>query len=139
MRKRRPFSHNQGVTIPMTPIIDIVFLLLIYFMLASNFIQEQQFNVKLPESAKGTPRRHAALVVVVSETGSLSFNGRKTDIKGLKGLLDEVSREERDEGLEIRAQRQAPIQFVVTVMDIAKEAGIKKVMITTQQNGKALP
>ncbi len=123
----------------MTPIIDIVFLLLIYFMLASNFIQEQQFNVKLPESAKGTPRRHAALVVVVSETGSLSFNGRKTDIKGLKGLLDEVSREERDEGLEIRAQRQAPIQFVVTVMDIAKEAGIKKVMITTQQNGKALP
>ncbi|NPA95369.1 MAG: biopolymer transporter ExbD [Thermodesulfobacteria bacterium] len=133
MKKRRPTRRIHNIAIPMTPIIDIVFLLLIYFMLASNFIQEQQFSVDLPESSKGVAKAETALVVVVSKAGSLILNGKKTDLEGLKGLLLSRPPKSREEGLEIRAHRQAPIQFIISIMDTARQAGIKKVMITTQR------
>lgn len=132
MIRRRGIRYEDGLTIAMTPIIDIVFLLLIYFMLASNFIEEQQFVVDLPQSAHGITKTASAFVITITEQGKIMADNKVVDKKGLIKMLKGLSREVKARGVEIRAERTTPVEQVVALMDVVKSCMIKKVKITTR-------
>ena len=132
MKRRRIAQYENGLSIPMTPLIDIVFLLLIYFMLASNFIEEQQFVVGLPQSLHGSARSKGAFVVGISKDGAFFVNKRTVDEQGIKKLFMSFTEEAKARGIEIRAARDVAVEHVVRLMDIAKACKIKKVKITTE-------
>ena len=133
-RRGRVLKATQSVSIPITPLIDIVFLLLIYFMLASNFIEEQQFVVDLPRSSKGDARTKGPIVVTLKRNGGLFIDGKEASETDLRKRLKQLSPKAKQEGLEVRAEQDVAVRRVVKIMDMAKEAGVKKVMITTQKD-----
>ncbi len=135
MRRRRALDQGSKPLVPMTPLVDIVFLLLIYFMLASNFVTEQQLVVDLPQSRHGTGVKHAPVILSITSDGSFFLNDRRVEGDQLEKALRGLSEVSRERAIEIRAERQVPVHFVVQAMDAAKGAHFTKVKVETTLKG----
>lgn len=125
-------------SINLTPLIDVVFLLLIFFMVTTTFSRETRLQVNLPEAEAGTlSTQTERLEIVVSRDGSFALNGQ-TLINGrvetlLRGLALE-SDGNLDLPVIIVADSQASHQSVVTAMDAIGQAGFARLSIATQRS-----
>tara|TARA_B100000029_G_scaffold378211_1_gene372929 strand:+ start:389 stop:811 length:423 start_codon:yes stop_codon:yes gene_type:complete len=130
---------NTDVEINLTPLIDVVFLLLIFFMVSTTFIKETHLSIDLPE-ALVDPAWVAKEQIEVSITkqGNMAVNGialinEKHDT--LKSALEEVSAGNNATSLIITADAATPHRFVVMAMDVAGQLGFIKLSITTKNVG----
>jgi len=130
-RRRLPVDVN------LTPLIDVVFLLLIFFMVTTTFTKESRLSIDLPE-ADGDPQvvNTDVIEVIVDQQGFYAVNGlrlSKNDKDNLRKALISVAGKERDQQFLISADKAAPHQSVVTVMELAGELAFAGVSIATQQ------
>jgi len=132
VRRRHPLSQGSKPLVPVTPLIDIVFLLLIYFMLASNFVTEQQMVVDLPESSHGVAVRHVPTIISITADGTFYLNGQRIVADSLVTSLSGIPRQMHLKELEIRAQRDTPVYLVIQAMDAARETGFTKIRVETR-------
>jgi len=128
LRRRR----KEGVEIPVTPLIDIVFLLLIYFLLTSHFVKIQALKVRLPENTtRASTVKEETLTITISKEGDFWINGKKIPRSELTEAIEtEVSRI-KARRIFLEADRRARVQLLVTAMDAARKAGIKEIAIKT--------
>ena len=120
----------------LTSLIDVVFLLLIFFMVSTSFVKQSQININLPESStppitEETPER---VDVMITESGDYLVNGRELINKRpstLRRALNDVIDGDNSVPLTISADANARHQSVVAVMDIAGQLGIKQINIAT--------
>ena len=121
----------------LTPLIDVVFLLLIFFMVSTTFIREQRLTINLPESSESpTDVADHRVEIVVSSTGGYAVNGTPlVDNKGatLRSAINDASKGDRNLPLIITADGTAPHQAVVTAMDAAGQLGFRRLSITTRK------
>ena len=133
-----PRSAKPDNGINLTPLIDVVFLLLIFFMVTTTFTRETRMLISLPE-AEGEPvaaEQQAPLELVISRDGSYSVNGQNLinrDIKTIMAALRDASEGNRDIPLIITADAQSTHQAVITAMDAAGRLGFESLNIATQQ------
>lgn len=125
MRFRRQSNVEEGVNL--TPLIDVVFLLLIFFMVSTTFTKETHLTLTLPE-ASGEERVSKVdyLEVVVAADGGYAINGNTLVNKHIDTLmkgLQEVAGDARDIPLVITGDAKAPYQSLVTAMDAAGQLG----------------
>ncbi|MCB1668566.1 MAG: biopolymer transporter ExbD [Pseudomonadales bacterium] len=135
MKFRRQRKSENGVNL--TPLIDVVFLLLIFFMVSTTFTKETHLVIDLPE-AEGESVEQPAMVVevLVNRDGSYSINGNalvNRDIETLMKGLYEVSGGDSELPMIITADAKASHQSVITAMDAAGRMGFVHLQITTQQ------
>jgi biopolymer transport protein ExbD len=126
--------------INLTPLIDVVFLLLIFFMVTTTFTKETRLTVDLPE-AQGVAQeqQQEQLEVTISAQGSFAVNGKSlvnNDAETLKTALFKMSGGDSSLPLVITADAVTPHQAVVTAMDVAGQLGILHLSITTQEPGQ---
>jgi biopolymer transport protein ExbD len=118
--------------IEITPLIDVVLLLLIFFMISTTFVTTPGIKVKLPQAATQAATREQDIVVVVTEEGQLYFNNRRVTLDRLRlGLKEEVSKGGKDL-LIVKADKESKHGRVVEVMDLAKQVGISRIAIATE-------
>lgn len=135
MKFRRKAREN--VDIGLAPLIDVVFILLLFFVVTTTFTRETQLQVDLPEAASGTPPQQAEakrLEVVIDVDGKFALNGKSLIKHDLNTLMAALSKEsEGDTGLPmvISADGKAPHQAVITAMDAAGKLGFAQLRITT--------
>jgi biopolymer transport protein ExbD len=118
-------------------LIDVMFFLLIFFMLSSTFTKESHLGVELPE-ANGAPSTETQqqIEIVINEQGTFSVNGRSlvnNEIDTLKSAIVKVSEGKTDLPLLLTADAKTPHQYVVTAMDVAGQLGFVKISITSRQ------
>lgn len=136
MKFRRRAKVAQDVNV--TPLIDVVFLLLIFFMVSTTFTKETHLKVNLPE-ADAPPSQSVAdgIDILITAEGNYSLNGValvNRQIKTLMAGLKQLSAEPRsDTVLTITADAKTPHQAVVTAMDAAGRLGFVKINILTQE------
>ena len=133
LRPRRPEEPEIGLT----PLIDVVFLLLIFFMVTTTFRKESVFDITLPQAARQPTEQRPALVVSIDATGRYAVNDRalpNTDPNVLEAALSGFAGERERPVLEIRADANTPHQAVVTVLDVAGQLGLQRIAIATLQN-----
>lgn len=120
--------------INLTPLIDVVFLLLIFFMVTTTFMRESSLELTLPEaSPEAAERQPDVLELVISADGDYAVGGRTLANRQpgtLRRALEEAIAE-GDRPLVIRADATAPHQAVVTALDVAGRVGIERVAIGT--------
>ncbi len=126
------------VEVNLTPLIDVVFLLLIFFMVSTTFTKDTQLSIDLPE-ADGVPARVADKVVEVTVTraGAYAVNGTalvNNELSTLKRAIEEVSGGDTDLPMVITADSATPHQSVVTAMDAAGQLGFIHLSITTRNS-----
>lgn len=118
-------------------LIDVMFFLLIFFMLSSTFTKETQLGVELPE-ATGTPStdEKQKIEILINEQGSFSVNGQSlvnNEIATLKSAILKVSEGRTDLPLLLTADAKTAHQYVVTAMDVAGQLGFVRISITSRQ------
>lgn len=133
-RKRR-----EAVDVNLTPLIDVVFLLLIFFMVSTTFTRETQLQLELPEAASGDPvdrNQQAQIEVFISASGEIMINDKTlavTNLDNIKSALLRESGGDRGLPLIITADGQASHQSVISVMDAAGQQGFTRLRLTTNE------
>mgnify|MGYP002738868120 FL=1 len=132
-----PRKTREPVDINLAPLIDVVFILLLFFVVTTTFTRETQLKVDLPEAVSGTPPEaevKAPLEVLVGADGSFALNGKSLSNSDLSSLMEALRLESAgDQSLPVMlsADAQAPHQAVVTAMDAASKLGFSQLRITT--------
>jgi biopolymer transport protein ExbD len=135
---RFPRGGSDEASLDLTPLIDVVFLLLIFFMVSTTFIRETQLKINLPEASGELQEMEDDFIeVTIDRLGEYAVNDRllvnnelRTLINALQELIDERGAGQR---LIVTADAQAAHQSVVRAMDAAGKVGLTRISITTQQ------
>ncbi|MBT5387811.1 MAG: biopolymer transporter ExbD [Porticoccaceae bacterium] len=136
MKFRRKPKLDNGINL--TPLIDVVFLLLIFFMVTTSFNKQTRLVLKLPEAA-GEPvvEQVYRLDLLISREGIYSLNGENlinSEIKTIMAALKDASGGDSGIPLSITADANATHQSVITALDAASQLGFEKLNINTQRS-----
>ena len=131
LRVKRP----DEIELNLISLVDVVLLLVIFFMLSTSFVQDTRLRVELPSADSASAERDAQpIVVTISAQGSYRVNGRalvNNERATLSAALRQVAGGTRQEPVTIRADARATHQSVVTAMDVAAKQGFTQVNIAT--------
>lgn len=135
MKFRR--QHRDELAVDLTPLIDVVFLLLIFFMVSTTFSRETQLSIDLPE-AQGQPKEtnDAQIEILVDQSGGYRVNGEAlvdSQMRTLQAAIYKISAGDTTMPMTITADAQAAHQDVVKAMDAAGQMGFVHLSITTMQ------
>jgi len=128
---------RENVEINLASLIDVVFILLLFFVVTTTFTRETQLKVDLPEAASGTPPQPSelkTLEVLIGVNGGDSLNGQtllKSDLPSLMSALQKESEGDNSLPVVISADAKTPHQAVITAMDAAGKLGFAHLRITT--------
>ncbi|MBU2567220.1 MAG: biopolymer transporter ExbD [Elusimicrobia bacterium] len=130
------FRKRVGFTRPLldvTPMADVVFLLLIFFMLSSSFLIEPGIKLKLPATKTAEIQSDKKLILSVKKTGEIFLNERPVRLESLEEELRLLLPLQSEKLLIVRADKEALHGIVVEVLDKAKLAGAEKLAIATEK------
>lgn len=121
-------------TINITSLIDVMFLLLIFFMVSSTFKKEEEaIDITLPQAGSSEAQALEYQEVVVDKQGRLFINGGQVDGAALKEHLKTILAEDPEAHIVLRADASSDWQPIVQVMDIAREVGVRNLIIPTDR------
>jgi biopolymer transport protein ExbD len=134
MKLQRRVKEEPEVNL--TSLIDVVLLLLVFFMVSTSFVREAEINIRLPEaSAQSEPTgEQEALEIAISQTGTFIVNGRplvNNERRTLRRAIEQLTGDKRDMPVVIRADAQSIHQASVTAMSVAGELGFTNIVIAT--------
>jgi biopolymer transport protein TolR len=127
---RRGKKHGPIAEINMIPLIDVSLVLLIIFMVMTPFLVQQQVKVNLPKSVAGSEAPDRPIIVMIQKQGEMSLNGKAVSVNTLESELQPLLGPKRDHPVMIQADKDIALQFVVSVMDIAKKLQVSKLGIS---------
>ncbi|RAR64427.1 MULTISPECIES: biopolymer transporter ExbD [Halomonadaceae] len=132
MRRRRlEGDHGSEGEVNLTPMLDVVFIMLIFFIVTTSFIKESGVEIQRPESSAATPRPDAQVMVAITAEGAVWVDGQPVD---LHRLGDTVSGLVTDEGaVVIQADRDATTGLLIEVMDSLREAGVENMAVAASR------
>ncbi len=128
-------KDQDGASIELTPLVDMVFLLLIFFLVATTFQQtEREMQIALPEASSAGPISAALreLIVNVDEHGEIIVSGTHMSPEDLATLVEEAVAANPDQKVTVRGDRRTSYENVVTVLDICKGSGIQEPFLDTE-------
>ncbi|MFT7261877.1 MAG: biopolymer transport protein ExbD [Glaciecola sp.] len=130
-------QSKEMVEVNLTPLIDVVFLLLIFFMVSTTFTKENHLSIDLPEaSAEQQPVATNRLEIIITASGSYSINGKtliNNQLDTLKRGLMKAADGEKGLPVTITADANTPHQAVVRAMDASGQTGFVNLSITTRK------
>ena len=128
-------KRNDELDLNLTPLIDVVFLLLIFFMVSTTFEKTARLKVDLPQATAEAEQQPAEKIILgIDVEGRYYINDRQlvnTQLKTLKLALSKVAGDNRDMPVVLRADAKTPHQAVVTAMDAASQVGLTRLSIST--------
>ena len=132
MRFKGRMELEHGLKqIDIAPLIDIVFQLLIFFMLTSSFIMQPGIRVKLPKAVTSDVVRSENIEIMVTSENVTYLNGRLVTAVELKNMLTQAAK--RSQTILIKADKRASLGRVVEIWDLARDIGVSQVNIATNQ------
>ncbi len=135
--RRRPHEEPE---VNLTSLIDVVLLLLIFFMISTTFVDESRIKIELPQASArpATAEQRDPIEVTVTASGEYRVNGQtliNTSASTLSAAVAKVAGESRDAPVTIRADAKATHQAVVTAMDVVGRLGFRSINIATVNDG----
>lgn len=131
----RPFQarpRGRKPIINITPLIDVMFLLLIFFMVSSTFRSQPGFDVNLPRAASATPQETAPGEIVVRADGNILLDGQPVTAAELRAGISLLIEADPEAALTLRGDARAAYEDVMRALDIAREAGGSRLILPMQ-------
>jgi len=128
-------GYRRSSHIPnLTPLIDIVFLLLIFFMLTSHFVEDEGLSINLPEAESGVViADDKTLQVVIDENGKLNYKGSVISLNKLEQVLIIDLKTAENKNVRIKGDKSIGFGQAIEVMDVVRQSGATGVEIITEQ------
>jgi len=132
MRFKKHMELEHGLRqIDITPLIDMVFQLLIFFMLTSSFIMQPGIKINLPKAVTSEVIKYENMELVVSSENVTYLDGRVVTTQELKSLIKQAAK--RQQSILIKADRRASLGRVVEIWDLCRDLGVSQINIATNQ------
>jgi biopolymer transport protein ExbD len=136
VRFKRPTTTDIDMGTNIINLVDVLLLLLIFFMISTTFTKQSALSIQLPEAnAPATETNQQQIDILITAEGHIGIDDRgltKTDVDSIKAALQEVSGGDSSRPLSITADGNTPHQVVVRAMDAAGQLGFAKLSLTTQ-------
>ncbi len=115
------------------PLIDIVFLLLVFFMLTSTFMVPEAIELELPESSSATVTEVTPIIVALNASGQLALNGETLQLERLRAAIEPLIKEDTDVAITLKSDAHTEVQQLLKVMDEIRAAGGENVALAAMQ------
>jgi len=125
-RKRR----RRSAGLEMTPLIDMVFLLLVFFLLTASFTTPLNLGIDLPGIARGTGGSGNRIILTIDRSGRVTLDGDRTGLEGMSARLREEMKKRGTKAVVIRGDREAPYGVVVRLLESISEAGAEALFVS---------
>ena len=130
----RKFAKPEDeAEINMTPMLDIVFIMLIFFIVTASFIKEAGVEVEKPGALTAEKKERASILVAVTNTDQIWINRRRVDIKAVRSNIEKLHAENPRGTVVIQADRRAKSGLVIQVVNAANQAGVPNVSIAAEE------
>jgi biopolymer transport protein ExbD len=134
MRHQHDDEESGELAINLTPLIDMVFILLIFFMVTSSFVKETGVEVDRPSAATATMKQQAAILIGVTDNGEVWIDKRRVDVRAVRANVERLHAENPEGAVVIMADREAPTGVVIRVLDQSRLAGVESVSIAANRD-----
>jgi len=126
-------EQEEAEEINMTPMLDVVFILLIFFIVTASFVKEAGIEVNRPEAATAVKKERANILVAISDKGDIWINKRKVDVRAVQANIERLKAENPQGTVVIQADKKATTDILIKVMDSARAAGVYDVSIAAEE------
>ena len=117
-----------------TPMLDVVFILLIFFIVTANFIKEPGLEINRPDSETSEITENAAILIAIGAAGEIYMDGRRIDVRQVKANVIRLIAENPQGAVVIQADVKSTAEKIVAVMDEVREAGVVDISIASEPN-----
>ena len=129
MRKNWTLHQEDENDINMTPMLDIVFIMLIFFIVTASFVKESGLTINRPGAVTASSKTRATIFIGISEHNQVWIDKRQVDIRTLGANIERLLAENPQGSVVIQADKKSNNETLVQVMDSAKQAGVESVSI----------
>ena len=127
--ERQRYSHTH---LNIAPLVDVVFLLLLFFMLTTHLIQEPSIRVRLPDSKTAVNDGRQKSIMITKES-EIYFMDKKIDLNNLQNVIRQYFKGDEKDFLRIKADREVEVGLLVKVIDEVRLSGIKNFSVATEK------
>jgi biopolymer transport protein ExbD len=131
MRHRRSRAPDEA-TIDLTPMLDVTFNMLIFFIVTASFVKEAGIEVNRPAAVTAERQERGSILVAITESGQVWIDKRNVDIRSVRANIERLHAENPQAGVVIQADKDSKNGILVQVMDAAREAGVLNVSIAAE-------
>jgi biopolymer transport protein ExbD len=124
---------EEEAAIDMTPMLDVVFIMLIFFIVTASFVKEAGIDVNRPEAATAVKKDRANILIAISDKGEIWINKRQIDVRAVQANIERLHAENPQGTVVIQADKKSTTETLIKVMDASRAAGIMDVSIAAQE------
>ena len=121
--------EEEETTIDMTPMLDVVFIMLIFFIVTASFVKESGIDVNRPDAPTAVKKERANILIAISDTGEIWIDKRRIDIRAVQANVERLKAENPQGSVVIQADKKADVETLIKVMDASRAAGAFDVSI----------
>ena len=132
MRKRRA-KAEEDTAIDMTPMLDIVFIMLIFFIVTATFVKESGIDVTRPDAETAVKQSRVGILIAINEHNEVWINRREVDLAAVRANVEKLHAENPQGGAVIQADKQAQTGILVEIMDQIRLAGVGSISIAAEE------
>jgi len=130
--RRRVTRESDESEVNLTPMLDVVFIMLIFFIVTASFVKEAGIDVNRPEAATAVRKERGNILIAISETGQIWIDKRQVDIRAVRANIERLHAENPQGAVVIQADEESKNGLLVRVMDAARLAGVHEVSIAAE-------
>jgi biopolymer transport protein ExbD len=125
-------NEEEESEINITPMLDVVFIMLIFFIVTASFVKEAGIDVNRPDAETAVRQERANILIAISENNEIWIDQRMVDPRALRANIERLRAENPEGSVVIQADKKSVTETLVTVMDAARQAGVYNVSIAAQ-------
>tara|TARA_B100002019_G_C21140346_1_gene532882 strand:- start:449 stop:856 length:408 start_codon:yes stop_codon:yes gene_type:complete len=133
--RRRTSSQEEEAAIDMTPMLDIVFIMLIFFIVTTSFVKEAGIDVSRPNASTAERKEAGNILIAIRSNGDVWIDKRQVDIRSVRANVERLHAENPEGAVVIIADKASETGRFVEVMDQVRLAGVENVSIAAQEPG----
>jgi biopolymer transport protein ExbD len=126
------FEDEEEGAVNLTPMLDVVFIMLIFFIVTASFVKEAGIDVNRPSAATAERKEKGNILVAISENNQIWIDRRQVDPRALRANIERMHAENPNGAVVIQADEESKNKLLVQVMDAARMAGVKNVSIAAE-------
>ncbi len=128
----RATADEDEPAIDITPMLDVVFIMLIFFIVTATFVKEAGIDVNRPDAATAIKQEKANILVAINENNEIWIDRRRVDIRSVRPNIERLHAENPQGSVVIQADKESKTDTLIKVMDAARSAGVFNVAIAAQ-------
>lgn len=133
MSRNNQSPEEDVQAIDLTPMLDVVFIMLIFFIVTASFIKEAGIEVNRPEATTWIEKKSASILIAISENNEIWIDKNRVDPRSVRQAIERLLAENPKGTVVIQADSEAQVELIVEITNAAREAGVDNVAVSTNK------